>query len=174
MSRASKDRRLMSGTEMALAGPEVEVVAKASRRRFTMEYKRKIVREADGCKTPGRGRGAPAPGGVVLLPPDDVAGRPGARRIGRGAEEAGPGPASHGPAGQEDRRAGAGDRPVAEACGACRGPGGGPKKTGGVAGDAARVREILMATVTEIGPRPGIAPTCAALDLPHTPYYSCR
>jgi transposase len=29
------------------------VVAKASRRRFTVEYKRKIVREADGCKSPG-------------------------------------------------------------------------------------------------------------------------
>ena len=43
----------MSAAEMALAAPEVEVVAKASRRRFTMEYKRKIVREADGCKTPG-------------------------------------------------------------------------------------------------------------------------
>ena len=43
----------MSGTEMALVEPEVEVVAKASRRRFTVEYKRKIVREADGCKTPG-------------------------------------------------------------------------------------------------------------------------
>ncbi len=43
----------MSGTEMALVGPEVEVTAKASRRRFTVEYKRKIVREADGCKTPG-------------------------------------------------------------------------------------------------------------------------
>ena len=53
MSRASKDRRLMSATEMALAAPEVEVVAKASRRRFTGEYKRKIVREADGCKTAG-------------------------------------------------------------------------------------------------------------------------
>ncbi len=38
---------------MALAAPEVEVVAKATRRRFTVEYKRKIVREADGCKTPG-------------------------------------------------------------------------------------------------------------------------
>ena len=43
----------MSSKEMALAGPEVEVVAKASRRRFTVEYKRKIVREADGCKTAG-------------------------------------------------------------------------------------------------------------------------
>ena len=43
----------MSGTEMAWVEPEVEVVAKASRRRFTVEYKRKIVREADACKTPG-------------------------------------------------------------------------------------------------------------------------
>ena len=35
------------------AASEVEVVAKATRRRFTVEYKRKILREADGCKTPG-------------------------------------------------------------------------------------------------------------------------
>jgi len=33
----------MSATEMALVAPEVEVVAKASRRRFTVEYKRQIV-----------------------------------------------------------------------------------------------------------------------------------
>ena len=43
----------MSTVERALGGPEIEVVAKATRRRFTLEYKRKIVREADGCKTPG-------------------------------------------------------------------------------------------------------------------------
>ena len=45
----------MSGPEMTMRAPEVEVevVAKASRRRFTVEYKRKIVREADGCKTSG-------------------------------------------------------------------------------------------------------------------------
>src|SRR5262245_5077633 len=53
MSRASKDWRSMSATEKALAATEVEVVAKAWRRRFTVEYKRKILREADGCKTPG-------------------------------------------------------------------------------------------------------------------------
>ena len=35
------------------AGPEVEVVAKASRRRFTAEYKRQILREADACTEPG-------------------------------------------------------------------------------------------------------------------------
>lgn len=33
--------------------PKVEVVAKASRRRFTAEYKRKILREADACTVPG-------------------------------------------------------------------------------------------------------------------------
>jgi len=32
---------------------EVEVVAKAQRRRFTAEYKQRIVREADGCRKPG-------------------------------------------------------------------------------------------------------------------------
>src|SRR5437879_569844 len=43
----------MSAWEQALGGSGIEVVAKATRRRFTVEYKRKIVREADGCKTPG-------------------------------------------------------------------------------------------------------------------------
>ncbi len=38
---------------MVLMAPEIEVAAKATRRRFTVEYKRKIVREADACKTPG-------------------------------------------------------------------------------------------------------------------------
>ena len=36
-----------------MSGPEIEVAAKATRRRFTVAYKRKIVREADACKTPG-------------------------------------------------------------------------------------------------------------------------
>ncbi len=35
------------------AMPEVEVAAKASRRRFTAEYRRKILREADACTDPG-------------------------------------------------------------------------------------------------------------------------
>lgn len=43
----------MSATATAVLDPEVEVVAKPQRRRFTAEYKRKIVREADGCKTAG-------------------------------------------------------------------------------------------------------------------------
>ena len=43
----------MSALEQAVVGPAIEVVAKATRRRFTVEYKWKIVREADACKTPG-------------------------------------------------------------------------------------------------------------------------
>ena len=43
----------MSASEQARGGLAIEVVAKATRRRFTVGYKRKIVREADGCKTPG-------------------------------------------------------------------------------------------------------------------------
>src|SRR3989442_1595797 len=42
-----------SAREQARGGSGIEVVAKATRRRFTVEYKGKIVREADGCKTPG-------------------------------------------------------------------------------------------------------------------------
>ena len=43
----------MRALEQALGGPAIEVVAKATRRQFRLEYKRKIVREADSCKTPG-------------------------------------------------------------------------------------------------------------------------
>jgi len=43
----------MSALEQTVVGPAIEVVAKATRRRFTLDYKRKIVLEADGCKTPG-------------------------------------------------------------------------------------------------------------------------
>jgi len=43
----------MSTVERAHGGEEIEVTAKATRRRFTLDYKRKIVREADRCKTPG-------------------------------------------------------------------------------------------------------------------------
>ena len=43
----------MSAVEQVLGGSEIDVVAKAKRRRFTLDYKRKIVHEADRCKTPG-------------------------------------------------------------------------------------------------------------------------
>ena len=35
------------------AGPDPEVADKATRRRFSAEYKRRIVRDADRCTKPG-------------------------------------------------------------------------------------------------------------------------
>jgi transposase len=43
----------MSAPERTQSERPTEVVAKPARRRFTVEYKRRVVREADGCKTPG-------------------------------------------------------------------------------------------------------------------------
>src|SRR5881394_3225160 len=49
-----------------------------------------------------------------------------------------------------------------------------PKEHRGVAGDAYEHRALLMATVTEVGRRLGIAPTCAALGVPRATYYRRR
>jgi transposase-like protein len=43
----------MRALEQAAGRPAIEVVGKATRRRFTLDYKRRIVREADGCETSG-------------------------------------------------------------------------------------------------------------------------
>jgi len=43
----------MSASEQVRGGPAIEVMAKATRRRFSSDYKREIVREADACKTTG-------------------------------------------------------------------------------------------------------------------------
>jgi transposase len=42
-----------TGTVVGSACPEVEVLAKPERRRFTVEYKLGILREADRCVRPG-------------------------------------------------------------------------------------------------------------------------
>lgn len=39
--------------ETPLLGEEIEVLAKAKRRRFTLEYKRRILREAEQCRKSG-------------------------------------------------------------------------------------------------------------------------
>jgi transposase len=41
------------GPQLSQHEPEVEVVAKARRRQFTAEYKRKILKEIDTCKASG-------------------------------------------------------------------------------------------------------------------------
>ncbi|MEA2492266.1 MAG: transposase [Thermoleophilaceae bacterium] len=43
----------MTASAIASLTEETEVAEKARRRQFTVEYKRKIVKEADACRTPG-------------------------------------------------------------------------------------------------------------------------
>src|SRR5262249_9778584 len=63
---------------------------------------------------------------------------------------------------------------LAETGGAGRSPDRGPKKHRGVAGDAGEHRALLIATVTAVGSRLGIARTCAALGVPRATYYRRR
>ena len=42
-----------TAVETPAVGPETEVLAKAQRRRFSAEYKRRILHEADRCLRPG-------------------------------------------------------------------------------------------------------------------------
>lgn len=48
-----EEREQAEGTAVGPAVVETEVMARAQRRRFTAEYKRRIVREADRCTKPG-------------------------------------------------------------------------------------------------------------------------
>lgn len=43
----------MTASAIASRGEETEVAEKARRRQFTVEFKRRIVKEADACKAPG-------------------------------------------------------------------------------------------------------------------------
>lgn len=57
-SRAAEGARRATGAARGAAGPngdgpDPEVAEKATRRRFSAEYKRRIVREADTCTTTG-------------------------------------------------------------------------------------------------------------------------
>src|SRR5215470_9480341 len=161
----------MSMVVRLFCGAEIEVTAKATRRRFTPDYKRKIVREADGCKTSG------AVGALLrregLYSSHLTTWRRGPRAWGSGRadgrEEARPRAARSRSARQADRRVGAIRHVLAETGGAGRSPDRGPKKHRGVAGDAGEHRALLIATVTAVGCRFGIAPTCAAPGLLRAP-----
>jgi hypothetical protein len=85
VEKKARDKMIAPPAE---AATDVEVVAKAERRRFTAQYKRRIVREADRCTKPWRGRSVASARGAVFLVADDVASgsRPGRAR-GAVAEE---------------------------------------------------------------------------------------
>ena len=47
--------------------PDPEVVAKPKRRRFTAEYRLRILEEVERCRAPGEGGSAASPGRLVQL-----------------------------------------------------------------------------------------------------------
>jgi len=51
--RVSQEDEMETAVEVPAVAPETEVLAKAQRRRFTAEYKRRILKEADRCTQPG-------------------------------------------------------------------------------------------------------------------------
>ena len=80
--------------------PDPEVVPKAKRRRFSAEYKLRILEEADVCTRARRGRRPVAPGRAVLVPPGRLAAATRERRVaGLGPTEAW---TQAGPAGGEE------------------------------------------------------------------------
>ena len=135
------------------AGAEVEVVAKAERRRFTAEYKRRIVREADRCTKPGeigallRREGLYSSHLTTWRAARDRGELEGLAPKKRGPKAAPPDP--------RDKKIAELEREIAQltqARGAGRGVGGGPKKSRGSAGDPVREREVMIETVREVGP----------------------
>jgi len=63
----------MTATAITSLGEDTEVTEKAKRRSFTVEYKRRIVKETDACKVPGENWGSAPARGIVLVPAGDVA-----------------------------------------------------------------------------------------------------
>src|SRR5258705_13119441 len=91
----------MSALEQSLVEPAIEVVAKATRRRVTGEYKRKIVREADACKTLGAVGAVLRRGGHCSSPPPTRGGARGGRGEPGGPKECGPARRIGAPRGQK-------------------------------------------------------------------------
>src|SRR3989304_3703934 len=69
---------------VAMETPDTEVPAKARRRRFTAEYKQRILREAERCRKPGEIGALLRRGGLDSSHPGARAERGGRRGGGRG------------------------------------------------------------------------------------------
>src|SRR2546426_5194304 len=113
----------MSVLERAPGGPEIEVTAKATRRRFTVEYKRKIVREADACKTPGAVGALLRREGLYSSHLTTWRGGGGEGGAGRGGEAPGAARGGVGPPGKKIPGEKRGETPGAESAPAGGGPG---------------------------------------------------
>jgi putative transposase len=165
----------MSTMDHARGGAAIEVVAKATRRRFTLEYKRKILREAKRCETPGAVGALLRREGLYSshLTPWRAARDRG--DLGNGIVKkrgrllhAFPILATSGlPSWNAQPRSGGNERSARKHWSTS-------KKHRGVAGNGRDHRALLIATVTNLGPRLGIAATCNALGMARATYYRRR
>ena len=71
--RAVGERKGIDLAQDVAASPDPELVERARRRRFSAEYKLRILREADACSKPGEVGCVAAPRGLVLVVVDGVA-----------------------------------------------------------------------------------------------------
>ena len=73
-SATERARRASVEADDAVAAlPDPQVAAKPRRRRFTAEYKRRILKTADALREPGEIGAPPASGGAVFLPSQQMA-----------------------------------------------------------------------------------------------------
>ncbi len=164
----------MTTVERALGGPANEVVAKARRRRFTLEYKRKIVREVDACKAPG------AVGALLRregLYSSHLATWRAARERGElagAAKKRGPAPVVTDARDKVIAELGARAHTVEAPGRAGRGAGRSPKKTRGAAGDAARAARSPDGDGGRSQPSARHRADMRGLGLPRSTYYRRR
>ena len=68
-----RDEAPGAGASHARPTPDPEVVAKPKRRKFTAQYRLRILEEAESCTQPGEVGPAASPRGSVQLPSDGMA-----------------------------------------------------------------------------------------------------
>ena len=68
-----RDEAPGAGASHARPTPDPEVVARPKRRKFTAQYRLRILEEAESCTQPRRGGPAASPRGSVQLPSDGMA-----------------------------------------------------------------------------------------------------
>ena len=170
-----RDEAPRAGASHARPTPDPEVVAKPKRRKFTAQYRLRILEEAESCTQPGEvgrllrreglysshlteWRRARREGSLQGLTPEQT--RSEARRAQPPQREGARARGESGSAGE-----GAAHRPYDP---------GRPGKSCRAAGIQPRTREGLLMAVQPLASQVGVAPACRALGVPRATFYRCQ
>ena len=161
-----------SMTLQEMDAPDPEVVAKPKRRKFTAQYRLRILEEAESCTQPGEVGRLLRREGAVQLPSDGMA---------QGAAWGVPSRPDPEQTRSEARRAQPPQREGARARGESGSAGEGaahrpydpgrPGKSCRAAGIQPRTREGLLMAVQPLASQVGVAPACRALGVPRASFY---